>query len=58
MCVCVLEVYKGLYMAFYVGVDYLISYKGTFIEATRFIYVLITVDSVDVSLTSNEAEAI
>ena len=53
--VCVLEVYKGLYMAFYVGVDYLISYKGTFIEATRFIYVLITVD---VSLTSNEAEAI
>lgn len=53
-----LEVYKGLYMAFYVGVDYLISYKGTFIEATRFIYVLITVDSVDVSLTSNEAEAI
>ena len=50
-----LEVYKGLYMSFYVGVDYLISYKGTFIEATRFIYVLITVD---VSLTSNEAEAI
>ena len=54
--VCVLEVYKGLYMAFYVGVDYLISYKGTFIEATRFIYVLITIDLQDLERAQPRCE--